>query len=61
MKHLTDLTAAGAAGGSLIGVLTGIIAPLLAALASLFAIIWYGIRFYEYIQSKRRGDSANLS
>lgn len=59
MKQVVDVTAAGAAGVSFIGIITGYVAPILAALASLFAIAWYGVRFYEYIQSKRRGDSTN--
>ena len=61
MKHTADVLAAGAAGGSFIGVITGIVAPVLAAVASLCAIVWYGIRFYEYIQSKRHNEPTNLS
>ena len=61
MKHTADVLAAGAAGGSFIGVITGIVAPVLAAVASLCAIVWYGIRFYEYISANRAGQKPPVS
>lgn len=50
VKHVSDLTAAGAALLSVLHALP----EILAAIASLFSIVWYTIRLCEWMGKKRR-------
>lgn len=48
-KHTTDV---GAALGALASV-CHILPDILAAVASMLSVVWYSIRLWEYIKSKR--------
>lgn len=63
IKHAIDVAAVST--GVTVGInewvipVTDILNPILTAIASIFAIIWAIIRFYEYLKVKRSGSTNN--